>query len=258
MPILPPESITTPIAHRALHDGNQTRAENNLRAIDAAIAGGYGIEIDLQLSHDGTAMVFHDYSLNRLTNETGPIAQRSWRELTQTCFVTGELGVPTLDEVLEHVQGRVPLLIELKDQDGGMGQDIGRLEAAVASTFAGYRGPIALMSFNPHSVIRLAELCPDLPRGLTSCDFVTENWMLLKPQTRARLAQMPDYGRADASFISYRWQELGAPRVSELKSDGAAILCWTVCSPDEERAARKIADNITFENFLPAPPPAQA
>ena len=118
---LPPAFLRLPIAHRALHDRAQGRPENSRAAIRAAIAAGYGIEIDLQASADGVAMVFHDDDLGRLTGATGPVRARTAAELGAIRLTDAEDGIPTLAEVLEIVAGRVPLLIEIKDQSGEMG-----------------------------------------------------------------------------------------------------------------------------------------
>ncbi|TNE68160.1 MAG: phosphodiesterase [Rhodobacteraceae bacterium] len=251
MPTLDPAFFKAPIAHRALHDGNRTRAENNMKAIESAIAGGFGIEIDLQLSSDGEAMVFHDYSLHRLTEGSGPFAQRNVTELTELRFKTGEVGVPTLEQVLDAVAGQVPLLIEVKDQDGAMGPKVGLLEEAAARALAGYQGPVALMSFNPYSVAKLAELCPEIPRGLTTSAWSRNGDKMVPESRRAELREIPDYHRVDACFISHQWDDLSSPRVAELKSTGAHILCWTIKSPEAEVQARQIAENITFEGYLP-------
>ncbi|GAA3860301.1 glycerophosphodiester phosphodiesterase family protein [Celeribacter arenosi] len=252
MPPLPDAFLARPITHRALHDGNVTRAENNLAAIDAAIDAGFGIEIDIQPARDNTPMVFHDYDLARLTDLRGPIAMQTTDTLSRATFTTGETGVPTLADVLKRIAGRVPLLIEIKDQDGNMGPDIGPLEAAMAPLLNAYKGPVAVMSFNPHSVIEMARLSPQIPRGLTTSAFAPDNWPLLSDQTRRHLRTIPDYDTAGASFISHHWSDLGTPRVRALKDSGAKILCWTVRSGDDERAARTVADNITFESYLPA------
>ena len=215
---------------------------------------GYGIEIDLQLSHDGRAMVFHDYDLRRLTGQNGAIRQRSAQELAEITLTGGDEGIPTFAEVLELVAGQVPLLVELKDQHGQMGPTDGTLEHAVALDLQGYQGPVALMSFNPNSVVDLAELAPDVARGIVTEDFPAEDWPLLRAETRAHLAGIPDYNKAGAVFISHSVSDLKNPRVAELKSDGAHVLCWTVRSPEQEREAREVAENITFEGYLAAHP----
>jgi glycerophosphoryl diester phosphodiesterase len=246
--------LGAPIAHRALHDLAAGRPENSPTAIEAACRAGYGIEIDLQLSSDGQAMVFHDYDLKRLTAEVGPVRQRSTAELQQIPLTGGTDTIPTLEQVLQQVAGRAPLLIEIKDQDGAMGANVGALEAATARALHGYAGPVAVMSFNPHSMIAMAGLCPDIPRGLTTCAYTAEDWPLLPPGTRARLREIPDYDAAKACFISHDASDLGAARVADLKVRGAAILCWTIRSAEAEAAARQIAHNVTFEGYPAAIP----
>ncbi len=246
---LPDIFLQRPISHRALHDIAHGRPENSPAAIHAAIAAGYGIEIDLQLSADGQAMVFHDYDLGRLTGETGPIQRRSADELGQIALLGGTDTVPTLAQVLEQVAGRAPLLIEIKDQDGQMGGNVGKLEEATAHALQGYEGPVALMSFNPHSIQKMAGFCPDIPRGLTTSSYLPEDWQLLPKGTRDRLREIPDYDALGCCFISHEADDLDRPRVTDLKWRGADLLCWTIRSPEAEAEARKIADNITFEGY---------
>ncbi|PYG29101.1 glycerophosphodiester phosphodiesterase family protein [Pelagimonas varians] len=247
--MLPSSLFQRPIAHRAFHDVTQGRPENSRAAIRAAIAAGYGIEIDLQLSRDRQAMVFHDYDMSRLTGVSGPIQLRSAPELADTQLLNGEEGVPTFIEVLRIVAGQVPLLIELKDQDGGMGPAIGTLEHAAIEALKGYRGDVALMSFNPHTVAELARLAPDLPRGLTTCSFQDEEWQTIKATRLEELRAIPDYARVGASFVSHNCLDLDNPRITELKAQGAPVLCWTVYSAKQEAQARLVADNVTFEGY---------
>ncbi|MFN3953968.1 MAG: glycerophosphodiester phosphodiesterase family protein [Pararhodobacter sp.] len=259
-PGLHPDFLTRPIAHRALHDLAAGRPENSLAAVRAAVEAGYGIEIDLQGSADGVAMVFHDDTLERLTAAEGPVRAQSAAALSELPLTGGAgAGIPTLAEVLQAVGGRVPLLIEVKDQSGSMGPVDGVLERATAAALQGYQGPVALMSFNPHSVAALAEAAPDLPRGLTTYAFPASDF----PQAadnpalearRAALAAIADYDRVGASFISHHWRDLANPRVAELKTAGATVLCWTLRSPAEDAEARNLAANVTFEGYLPPLP----
>ncbi|TCO73498.1 glycerophosphodiester phosphodiesterase family protein [Rhodovulum euryhalinum] len=251
MTALPPAFLAAPIAHRALHDRTAGRPENSIEAVRAAVAAGFGIEIDIQPALDGAPMVFHDYDLKRLTGATGAISQRSRAELRELPLLGGVCAIPTLEDVLDEVAGRVPLLIEIKDQDGAMGRGVGPLERAVARVLAGYDGPVALMSFNPHSVAELAEAAPDIPRGLTTCAYQRPGWPALPGPVRRLLRAIPDFDRVDAAFISHRWSDLARPRVAELKAQGAAILCWTTRSPRDEAAARSVAQNVTFEGYVP-------
>lgn len=250
---LPTSFCAVPLAHRALHDMADGRPENSRAAIRAAIEAGYGIEIDVQLSADNAAMVFHDYALDRLTGATGAIRLQTTQQLDQITLLGSDEGIPTLPEVLSIVAGRVPLLVELKDQDGGMGPNVGPLEEAVAEALASYSGDVAVMSFNPHSVARMAALAPDMPRGLVTSAYDPTDWPL-PVETCAHLREIPDYDRVGAVFISHEVEDLDRPRVATLKAQGAMICCWTVRDTQTERTARKIADTITFEGYRAAFP----
>ncbi|NDR55583.1 glycerophosphodiester phosphodiesterase family protein [Aliiruegeria sabulilitoris] len=244
--------LARPLAHRALHDVTDGRPENSRASVRAAIEAGYGIEIDLQLSADGRAMVFHDYALQRLTAKNGALRQRSAAELATIPLKGGGEGIPTFAEILALVRGRVPLLVEIKDQDGGLGSNVGQLEQAVVRDLAGYDGPIAFMSFNPHSMIALGRLAPDTCRGLTTSAFLPKDWPGAPEPTLARLAGIPDLAEAGARFISHDARDLHADRVLEIKQSGLPVLCWTIRSQQAEIAAREIADNVTFEGYRPA------
>lgn len=245
---LPDSFLTRPLAHRALHGGGVP--ENSRAAIRAAIEGGYGIEIDIQPARDGVPMVFHDYDLRRLTPETGPIIARSAAELAAIPLWGSAESVPTLAEVLEIVAGQVPLLVEIKDQDGALGTSLNGLEKAVAEAVEGYDGDLAIMSFNPNAVQILSRMTAR-PLGLVTCGFAADDWPTIPAPTRERLAQIPDYDISGACFISHDHRDLAAPRVAELRQQGADVLCWTVRSPQEEAAARQVAQNITFEGYRP-------
>jgi glycerophosphoryl diester phosphodiesterase len=250
-PALPPAFTRLPLTHRALHDAAQGRPENSPAAIRAAIDAGYGIEIDVQCSRDGAAMVFHDEALSRLTGRGGMLADHLAADLRQIPLLGGGGDtIPTLPEILSLIAGRVPLLIEIKDQTGEMAPSDGQLECAVAQALANYIGPVAVMSFNPHSVAVMAELAPKTPRGLTTSAYDYADWHPLPHTICDELREIPDYDRVRASFISHEAADLARPRVAQLRSQGAAILCWTIKSPSEEEAARKVADNITFERYL--------
>lgn len=251
---LPPAFLRQPIAHRALHDVARGRPENSRAAIRAAIDAGYDIEIDLQLSRDGVPMVFHDETLERLTPRDGWLCDLSAAELAEIPLKGGDETIPTLPEILYLVAGRAPLLIELKDQTLRMAETDGRLEQATARALAAYDGPVAVMSFNPHMIARMATYAPDLPRGLTTSAYDPEDWAPLPPDTCDRLRPIPDYDRTASSFISHEASDLTRPRVAELAAQGAAILCWTIKSPQAEAEARRIAQNITFELYPAALP----
>lgn len=259
-PALHPDLIRLPVAHRALHDRTQGRPENSLPAIEAAIAAGYAIEIDLHLSADGQPVVFHDDTLERLTDATGAVSRRSAADLQRLTLLGTPATIPTLAQVLAAVAGRVPLLIEIKDQSQRMGVTDGRLEAATAQALADYTGPVAVMSFNPSSMAHMARLAPQIARGLTTYSFPARDFPtnagLEQTALRESLAAIAHFDAVEASFISHHWHDLTRPRVAELRAQGAALLCWTIRSPAEEAQARVLAQNITFEGYLAPIPPA--
>ena len=248
--MLPDAFLNRPIAHRGLHDKTAGRPENSPAAFQAAVDAGYGIELDVQLSADGQAMGFHDYDLGRLTGEKGPLARRSAAELGRIALINGTDTIPTLAQVLALVRGRVPLLIEIKDQDGAVGPNVGPLEAAVAADLAGYAGPVAVMSFNPHAVAAMARLAPKVARGLTVGGPGDSTYHNLAAARIAELTGVAAFDRVGACFISHDRELLGREPVTRLKARGVPILCWTVRSPAQEAEARKVADNITFEGYL--------
>ena len=249
---LPAAFLNIPLAHRALHDLAAGRPENSRAAVRAAVDAGLGIEIDLQLSADGKPMVFHDYGLERLTAEQGAVRLRDANALAAIPLRGGDEGIPTLEDILDIVAGRVPLLVEFKDQDGAMGPDVGALEAAAAELLGRYQGDLAVMSFNPHSVRALARLLPEVPRGLTTSAYRPDEWPLPEA-TCDQLREIPDYADSGSCFISHEADDLNRPRVAELKAEGAAVLCWTIRSQAEEEIARQVAQNVTFEDYLPRP-----
>jgi glycerophosphoryl diester phosphodiesterase len=245
--------LRLPFAHRGLHDRRAGVIENSRAAARAAIQAGYGIEIDIQRAACGEAMVFHDYELKRLTGEPGLVADYPAAELARFELTGGGEAMPPLSEFLDLVAGRAPLLIEIKDQDGMLGPDVGQLEARVAEHLEAYDGPAALMSFNPHSVAALAEAAPRRPRGLTSCDFQGADWSL-PDYRRAELAGLADFDRVGAAFVSHDQRDLDNPALLRLRTRGVPVLTWTVRNAAEEAAARTVAHNIIFETYRPAIP----
>jgi len=253
-PPLPDVFLGPPIAHRAYHDIGAGRPENSLPAIRAAVEAGYGIEIDLQLTADGKAMVFHDYELARLTGRGGLLRDLTAADAAKIPLTGGEGAcIPGFADVLDAVAGRVPLLVEIKNQGEHGGPGTGPLEAAAARDLAGYAGPVAVMSFSPQSVGEMARLLPDVPRGLTTYAFDPKDHDL-SPEICDHLTRIADFDTVGASFISHFWKQLTHPRVVELKAAGVPVLCWTIRSPEDEAEARAHADNVTFEHYRAALP----
>lgn len=246
---LPRGFLDRPIAHRGRHGPGVP--ENSLAAARAAIAAGYGIELDIQPAHDGTPMVFHDYDLRRLTGDARFIAVQTPDALAALRLSGTDEPIPTLADFLTLVAGQVPLLIEIKEPIPGLSDHTERLAERVAGALDGYAGEVAVMSFDPAVVAAFHRAAPHLPCGLTTCDYARDDWPLLDDATRVRRAAIPDYDAVGASFISHNKRDLANPRVAELRRQGAGVLCWTIRSPEEEAAARLVAHNITFEGYRP-------
>lgn len=251
---LDPGFLTLPLAHRGLHDIDAGRPENSRAAIEAACQAGYGIEIDLQPSRDGVAMVFHDAELDRLTAQSGPVSGRTAADLAGVALRGSAETIPTLREILALVAGRVPLLIEIKDQGGDPKSATLPLVDAALDTLGDYTGPVAFMSFNPLAVAHGARRRPDLAWGITS-GHDTPLWPD-HPELDAALIRAPidprDHG---ASFLSHGLQQHDADWLAPLAAQGVPILSWTIRNPQDARLARSFATNITFEGYLPDPSP---
>ena len=134
------------IAHRGIYD-NKKIFENSLEAFKKAIDKGYAIELDLRLTKDNKIVIFHDDKLERLTNEKGYIKDKNFIELEKIKLINNS-KIPTFKEVLDLVNGKVPLLIELKSNIKGT-----RLEKEVVKELKNYKGEYAIQSFNPKTII---------------------------------------------------------------------------------------------------------
>jgi glycerophosphoryl diester phosphodiesterase len=223
-----------PFAHRGLHGPG--RIENSRAAFQAAIAAGHGIELDVQASRDGEAMVFHDYQLDRLTEGEGDLARLAAAELQAIRFRGGAETLPTLRDVLELIASRVPLLIEVKAPDA----KVARLALAVIRSLEGYRGPVGIMSFNPEVGRWFAHHAPRLLRGLV----VTEEG---KRGLRGRLERPWSLWRSEADFLAYDVRDLPSRFAARARRRGLKVLTWTVRSEADRARAAASADQIIYE-----------
>lgn len=223
-----------PFAHRGLHGVG--RVENSLAAAGAAIAANYGIECDVQASRDGEAFVFHDAKLDRLTDETGPLAARSARAIDRVLLAGTTETIPTLYELLARVLGRVPLLIEVKAPD----RKVAALSLAVHRALEGYRGPVAVMSFNPNVARWFAHHSPGTVRGLV----VTEE---NRRSLRHRILRTLSLWRARPDFLAYDVRDLPSRFAARARARGLPVLTWTVRDAAAERVGFAHADQIIFE-----------
>lgn len=241
--------LVRPIAHRGLHDAEAGIVENTSPAFQEAVEAGYAIECDVQASADGAAVVFHDTMLERLTRSKGPVAARTAKQLAKVSFRGSGARIQTLPELLEQVDGRVPLVIEVKTD----WKDHGTLERQVAGQLRAYGGKAAVMSFDPQSMAVFADYAPEIPRGLVACQFTDDpEWDELSYWQRFRMRHLFSAALAKPDFIAYDIKALPAfSPVAGRIWPGWPLLTWTVRSRAERRRAGRWADAMIFEGFRP-------
>lgn len=236
---------TRPIAHRGFHDARRGIMENSAAAFAAAIDCDYAIECDLQLSRDGEAMVFHDETLDRLMQSEGPVTALSAAELKALPFKAGSDRIQTLGELLGQVQGRAPLVIEIKSPWNG-NEALVRRTIAVAGT---YHGPFALMSFDPKVVAMLRALAPDIPRGIVADQATHEDYDILPAAERQQLRDLAHLKETEPDFISYHWRDLPYPPIAQFRRTGRPVITWTIRSRQDAATALRYSDQVTFEGY---------
>ena len=225
--------IAKPFAHRGLHGAG--RPENSRAAFEAAIAARHGIELDVQASADGQAMVIHDYALERLTQGCGQVRSLAAAELARIRLRDSDETIPTLPEILALVGGRAPLLIEVKSPD----RRVAALIRAVVSALAPYRGPVGVMSFNPEIGRWLARYAPERPRGLVVSE-AGNRWRGIAGRHFALWRSRPD-------FLAYDIRDLPSRFADARRAGGMKVLTWTVRSLADRARAAEHADQIIYE-----------
>lgn len=234
-----------PIAHRGLHDFTRGVVENTASAFAAAIARGYAIECDLQLTRDGEAVVFHDEHLERLTEGHGMVKDLTTAEMQQLVIRNSTDRVQTLSEMLSQVKGQVPLVIELKshwDEDE-------RLAKRAVEVLREYTGPYCLMSFDPDVIATVRRIAPDAIRGIVAerADDSYYTWLPLPKQMELRT--FSHVARTRPDFVSFYYEQLPWAPITALRAAGMPVITWTIRSSQQAVMARRCSDQITFEGF---------
>jgi glycerophosphoryl diester phosphodiesterase len=240
-----------PIAHRGLHDCARGIIENTAPAFDAAVHKGYGIECDLRPAGGGLPIVFHDETLNRLIEGKGPVSDLSPQHLKRLRYKACDTSILTFGELLDLVDGSVPLLAEIKSE--WTPPDLAFLKR-IAKLANSYQGPLALMSFDPDVMAALRELAPSVPRGIVSGSFSGAGWWHRKVSKRraARLRDLLESGDATPDFYAYQISALPRPVTEYVrKVQGLPLFTWTVRSTTHRVHAAKYADAMIFEGFEP-------
>lgn len=238
-----------PIAHRGLHDRSSGIFENTISAAEAAIAGSFAIECDIQISSDGEAMVFHDHVLDRLTGESGPVRERTAAELGRLAIGGTADRIPTLAAFLDRIDGRTPLVIEVKTRFDGDE----RLARRLVAVLDGRTAPVVAKSFDPDIVSLLRRIAPGLPRGIVAqSSYDGDESDAIDPELKRAMANLLHWPDTQPHFLSWRHADLpvAAPFLARTLA-GVPVVTWTIRNPDEAERALRHADQIVFEGFVP-------
>ncbi|QGM96191.1 glycerophosphodiester phosphodiesterase family protein [Methylocystis parvus] len=243
-----------PIAHRGLHDEKRGVVENSIGAARAAIAAGYAIECDVQPSRDGDLVVFHDDTLERLTNASGRAADLDTGSLSKISLLGSSETIPAFSSFLAAIDGRVPLVVELKSDFNDDLAPARRLAKALAQ----YSGPVVIESFDPAPIAFLraqgdALGIAHIPLGIVGeASYDLADWPMLSEERRVEMTHFLHYARTRPDFLS--WNVADLPHaIPFLMRDGLRlpVTTWTVRSAAQAEAARHWADQIVFEGFAP-------
>ncbi|HXA39318.1 MAG TPA: glycerophosphodiester phosphodiesterase family protein [Phenylobacterium sp.] len=232
------------IAHRGLWSPDGP-PENSLGAFQAACAAGYGIELDVQLSADGEAMVFHDDDLERMTGVPGRLGDRTTVELSELRLKGTDERIPTLLETLALVGRRAMVHIELKTPYG----HVGPLEQRTHEVIIDHAGPVCVIGFNPYSHAWFAERFPGVMRGLDSYSY--KRAPQLSEDQRRSFARLEHVAIAKPHFLALGLDMLPSHVATGFRVEGLPIVAWTIRDPAQWEAVRDGCDNLIFEGFSP-------
>ena len=222
-------------AHRGLHSASVP--ENSLEAARAAVNAGMGIECDIQRSSDCVPMVFHDWELDRLTQQSGPTDECTQAELEQFHLVDGESPIPSLNRFLKEISGATPLLIEIKSKPN---YDVESTCAGVQSELNDFSGDCAVMSFDPRVCEWFRSNAASIVCGLVMREDEF-GFTQTAPEREAAFA------KAKPDFLAYHVAALPNPWVQELRENGLPVLTWTVNSIETRKTGLLNADALICE-----------
>jgi len=232
-----------PIAHRGFYDDAAGAPENSLSAFRRAITHSIPFEFDVQYAADGCPVVWHDATVRLPDGIVARVAERTSSELTKMRLGNTDF-VPTLAQVLELVNGKVPIVIDVRRWNFDRHANF---ERAIAAQLQHYRGPAALQSFDPLAVFRLARLTSGFPVGQTSGELRSAN-RLLAPIGRA----MPTNIVTCPDFITYEITRLPSLWTDIWRRRGLPLLAFPVNNEKDEERAQQVADNFFFGDYIPA------
>jgi len=236
---------STLIAHRGIHD-NQTLPENSISAFAATIENGNPIELDVALTQDGQMVAFHDKKLKRLFGVDIWLQDITYEELSKYTFENTSETVPLFSEVLSFVDGRVPLLVEIKNEG-----EVGVLEGMVYDLLKTYRGEFAIQSFNPFSVKWFKDNAPEVVRGQLAGSFVVSDYEV-EYQGTTRLPWYKSFLLSNLllnfaskpNFIAYETENVKTSTLKGIQKLDVPVLGWTIDSQEEYDNFKQYFDNF--------------
>jgi len=228
-----------PVAHRGLHD--ESLPENSIPAFLAAADRGYPIELDVRLSSDGFVVVFHDFNTLRMTGINLNVSDTKAADLTSLRLSATEYRIPLLTQVLSAVGGRVPLLIEIKNEGNP-----GKLEETICDIMQNYREEFAIQSFNPFSLTSVKKACPGFKTGLLHMSL--QNLRIIK-KLRIYSCLIKLYLKLD--FMAFNIDSLPSKSAERARLKKMPVLCWTVTNEKDRKKALRYCDNYIFETIRP-------
>ena len=239
--IKPDPALMCDYAHRGLH-GNGI-PENSLAAFAHACENGYGIELDVHLSRDGKVVVFHDATLVRMTGREGKIGDFTADELAQITLADSNETIPTFAEVLALVDGRVPLLVELKGESTNVD-----LCPKVAELLRDYKGIYCIESFNPLLLGEMKKHLPGVFRGMLYTNVCKEKKKRSAQNILLSLMALNVIAKPD--FIAYNqvYRDSLPVRLTT-KFYGAPHFVWTTRGDREREIARSLGEHAIFELY---------
>ena len=231
------------IAHRGYHDNENGVPENSLPSFEAAIEKGFAIELDIQLSSDGVAMVFHDADLARVCGVEGKIWDYTAAELQNMKLFDTEETIPTFEETLALIDGRVPLLVEYK-----MDKVDTAVCAAGQALLDNYDGEYAMQCFDPRALMWYKKNAPDVARGQLAEEFWDKEEYAGKALYLV-LTYMPENVVTRPDFISYKAIHKDNISLNLCRLLGAKTACYTLKTPQELNFVNGEFDMYIFESF---------
>lgn len=233
-------------AHRGLHDNAGDAPENSMAAFRKAVAAGLGMELDVQVTKDGVPVIFHDFKLERICGVEGKVAEHTFEELQAYTLCQSKERIPKLSDLLEMVDGRVPLIVEIKAETADVS-----CCAAIDKLLRAYQGAYCIESFNPMVLWWFRRNHGNVVRGQLSSNFRREGeyWNILyfaMTHLLFNFLTKPDFIAYNHKFS----EEPGRRICRHLYRHPAAA--WTVRSEKDLQALQGKYDVFIFDSFLPA------